>query len=429
MFLFPARPAFAGASALARLRTAAVVLLMLTMSRAYGADALALEEAIELAEEDAPSLLARAAAQRAAEALVTPATQLPDPELLFGVDNLPVTGSDAGSVTEDFMTMRRVGVMQEFPRKAKREARGERALAEVALERAELEVERSRVRENVARAWIDVSFVEQRIERLRAIAPLLDAQVTAADAAIAAGSRTVADGLAARALRSALEDRLIDSMGELAKARAELARWLPDDAERPLAGVPDVMRLDRSSVDVLGSVDRHRELVPFAARTRTAAAELELARQEKRPDWALEVSYGNRGPAYSDMLSVGFRVDLPLFAARRQDPVIASKRAMLDEIEAEREAARREHLVELRSALAIWEAAHKRVEHYTRVLLPLASDRAQAALAAYRGGRSDLSASLAAMSDLIEQELNAIERTAELARAWIALRYAFVLEE
>jgi outer membrane protein TolC len=129
------------------------------------------------------------------------------------------------------------------------------------------------------------------------------------------------------------------------------------------------------------------------------------------------------------MLSVGVRLDLPLFAARRQDPVIASKRAVIDEIESEREAARREHLVALRSALAIWEAAQKRVDHYQRVLLPLASDRAQAALAAYRGGRSDLSASLAAMSDQIEQELAAIDRSAELARAWVALRYAFVREE
>ena len=42
------------------------------------------------------------------------AGQLPDPVLKLGIDNLPVNGADRLSLTNDFMTMRRVGLMQEL---------------------------------------------------------------------------------------------------------------------------------------------------------------------------------------------------------------------------------------------------------------------------------------------------------------------------
>lgn len=389
---------------------------------------LSLDEALDMAERDAPMLAARAAAERVAELQVAPAGELPDPELLIGVDNLPVTGSDAGSLTADFMTMRRIGVMQAFPRRAKREARTERAQAEVDRARTELTVERLSVREAVAKAWIAASLGERRVALLESLRPRLDAQVIAADAALTAGRGTAADGLAARAQRSVLEDRLAQAERELIEARAELERWLPDAAQRPLADAPDFGTLDSERAGFVANVARHRGLLGFDAEQRAAEAELALALAEKRPDWALEVSYGKRGPEFSDMLSVGVRIDLPIFASRRQDPKIAAQRAQLERIEAEREAARREHVAQLRAAFAIWRIARDRVNRYEGELLPLAEDRAEAAIAAYRGGRGELATSLTALSDLIEQRLAATERLAELGQAWASLRYAFVQE-
>ena len=52
--------------------------------------------------------------------------QLPDPVATVGVNNLPINGPDAWSLTRDFMTMTSVGVVQEFTRAEKREARAER---------------------------------------------------------------------------------------------------------------------------------------------------------------------------------------------------------------------------------------------------------------------------------------------------------------
>src|SRR5579883_382152 len=84
---------------------------------------LSLLDAVKLAETRAPNISAREAAVTAAERAVTPAGQLPDPQLVVGIDNLPVDTSDAFHLNRDFMTMRKVGVMQTFVRKEKRELR------------------------------------------------------------------------------------------------------------------------------------------------------------------------------------------------------------------------------------------------------------------------------------------------------------------
>ena len=62
------------------------------------------------------------AAARGAREMAVAAGQLPDPVLRAGVDNLPVNGPDAWSLDRDFMTMRRIGVMQEYVSSAKRAA-------------------------------------------------------------------------------------------------------------------------------------------------------------------------------------------------------------------------------------------------------------------------------------------------------------------
>ena len=404
---------------------AAALVALAVNTGAYAQQPLSLAEALATAEQEAPTLAAWRSAESSASLRVTPAGELPDPQLVVGIDNLPVTGSDAGSLTSDFMTMRRVGVMQEFPRRAKREARVERAQAEVQRAQAHATEERLKVREAVARAWLAAALAERRISLLQNLRPQLDAQVAAADSALTGGRGTAANGLQARAQRIALEDRLSQAERERTAARAELERWLPEAGTRPLAEPPDFKTLERDADAIIAAVERHRGLLGFAAEQRAAQAELALAQAEKRSDWALEMSYGDRGPEFSDMLSVGVRIDLPVFAGRRQDPLITAKRAEVDRIDAEREAARREHVAELRKAVANWHAALDRVARYDTELIPLAKDRADTALAAYRGGSGDLADSLIAMSDLIEQELTANDRLAELGEAWASLHFAF----
>ena len=89
---------------------------------------LSLESALKLAQTRSSLLLAHDSAATASFEMALSASQLPDPTLKLGINNLPVTSSDRFSLSRDFMTMRSVGVMQEFTRSDKREARSVRLL-------------------------------------------------------------------------------------------------------------------------------------------------------------------------------------------------------------------------------------------------------------------------------------------------------------
>jgi len=389
---------------------------------------LSLTDAVALAEKASPAIVARQAAAESAENAISPAGALPDPQLVVGVDNLPVSTADAFSLTNDFMTMRKVGVMQEVTRGEKRHLRTERAQAAAARERALLTSEQLSVRESIARAWIARATAEQKLKLLRELEPRAQAQVAAATAALSAGRGTAADGIAAKTAQVMLADRISQVEREVEDAHSEFARWLPEAGERPLGDAPDWAVLGMDPDSLVANISHHRELAAYDAAEQMANTDIALARAEKRPDWSVELDYAQRGPHYSNMISLEFRVGLPLFAAARQDPMIASKQAAAAQIEAEREDARRMHTAELRKTIAAWRSARERVARYEHELIPLADDRAEATLAAYRGGRGDVQASLTALDQTIEQRIAYTDLLGALGQAWAMLHFAFPQE-
>ncbi len=429
--LFTHTPRLSFCAYLNFLRRAGTFVALTTTSAVLAAvdtQPLSLNEAVRLAEIDSPAITARQAAVESAEDAILPAGALPDPQLVAGIDNLPINTSAAFNLTQDFMTMRKIGLMQDFPRREKRQLRSERARAIAERERAQLSTMRLSVSEAVARAWIARSTAEHRLQILQTLAPRAEAQVVAATAALSAGRGSAADGLAAKVAQALLADRLIQVQREIDEAHAEFARWLPDAGARPLGAAPDWTDLGINPDALLSNAAHHRELLAYDAAEQAANADVALARAEKRPDWSVELDYAQRGPQFSNMVSLEFRIALPIFPRHRQDSMIASKQATLAQLEAEREDARRMHTAELHKTLAAWRSALERVQRYERELLPLTDDRADAALAAYRGGRGDLQTALIAFDAAIEQRITYTELQNTLGQAWAALHFAFPKE-
>lgn len=206
-------------------------------------------------------------------------------------------------------------------------------------------------------------------------------------------------------------------------ARADLARWIGDDAGRPLGPIPDLDRLATPASVLLAEAGRHAELLALDAKLAAARAEVELARAGRRPDWSAELAYAKRGPEFSDMATLQFTVGLPLFAKNRQNPVIAARGAELRRVEAERESGIRMHESELRAAVIEWEQSGLQLARYDRELLPLARERSRAALAGYRAGSGDLRGALEAFEDEIELMIERAAREGRRASAWAYLAY------
>ena len=389
------------------------------------AQPLSLEEALRASEAQSPRLSAQRAMVISAGHQAARASELPDPKVRLGIENLPVTGPDAYRYDRDFMTMRSVGLMQDFPNSAKREARSLRAERAQDVEQATFGSQRALLQRDVAIAWFDVHFAERTRSVLESLVKQFSAQTDAVTAGVARGKQTAADSFMLRGSTEQARDRVLDQQRQIRRARAMLESFLGAEAKRPLGAPPDTATLLHARESLLARLHEHPVLRVLDERENLARAEVELARTTKNPDWSLEVGYAYRRPTFDNMITVMVAFELPWQAEKRQDRDIASKLAELEQARAQREDARRMHGAELRSWLADHEAATARVERFRSTVLPLARDRISAALAAYQGGRAELGSVLEANRAVTDTELALLAIEAERARAWVNLTFQY----
>ena len=429
--LFPIRGAHAaptGSGATERLRTWSLVALCFAAgaAAAQGAGALSFDRALALAGERAPMLEARQASVDAAVHSRTSADQLPDPKLTLGIDNLPISGPDRYSVTRDFMTQRNIGWMQEVPNAAKRAARARTADARTERERALLHAERLAVRRDVAQAWLARYFAERRLALFGTLDDENRLLIDTLPARIAGGKAMPAETTMARQEALQLADRRDELARERARALASLRRWLGDEAQAPLEGDPPALPV--AATDLHDQLDGHADLKafgPMAEMVRAEASEIEAA---KSGDWAWQLGYSRRGPAYGDMVSFQFTLELPLRGEQRQDPQIAAKRKEVQRIASEREDQLRRHREEVDMQLAEHEELTRKLDRLKTSAAPLADERVALALAAYESARGDLGAVLMARRERAELGLRAIDLEAQRYALRAKLNY-YVAEQ
>ncbi len=384
---------------------------------------LAFEEALALGEQRSARLAAQSSAVSAASEQIARSTELPDPKLRFGVDNMPVSGSDAYSLTRDFMTMKRIGYMQDFPNSDKRRARGERAERERSMENADLEAQRTAVRQDIAVAWLDLFYARRGHELLEQLVRHYQTEAETLSASVSAGRTSPAGAVAVRVALEAARDRALDQQRAVQRARSALAALVGDAAERPLGTPPDVSRLAHDRAKLLGNLESHPALRVYQERAALADAEVALAASSAKPDWNVEISYGQRSPNFSNMVTVMVGVELPFDKPRRQDRDTAAKLSLAERARSQREDARRAHEADVRSMYSDWEIAGERTGRFETTTLPLARERTGLALAAYRGGRGDLGSVLEARRAETETHLGLLGAALERARAWARLNH------
>ena len=384
---------------------------------------LTLDAAVAAAVLAAPQLQAQRATIEGAQATAMAAGRLPDPQLLSGIDNLPANGVDAWSFGRDFMTMRRIGLMQSFPNRPRRSAERNSARAMVSLAQAQAVQSQLEVTQTVAQAWIARYSAELALKTLQALRPARTLQIELAQAALASGGTSVSDSLSALAAVADLDDRILDAQRELSNARAELARWIGADAERPLAAAPSFNALPAGDTELLSALHQHAVLLSYDAQIAAARSEVVVANAAKRPDWSAQLDYAKRGREFSDMVSLEFTVSLPLFPGTRQDPAIRAKHAAVVALEAEREMTLRMHSTEITAVLSEWHSARDRVALYETTRVPLARQRSELALVGLRAGRMDSRQTLAVLGDELDIANLYAELQKTLGKTWAYLRY------
>lgn len=387
---------------------------------------LSLDDALALAVQDAPTLSASQARIEAADQARRTAGAWPDPRLALGVENLPVSGPERYRLTADGMTMQRIAVMQDWPNAGKREARVAAAERRVAAEQAREADERRRLRAEVTQAWIRRHTLERQLDALQALEAENQALAAWVQAQLAGGRGMATDAVMPRQEAAQLDQRRDALHTQLAQAVAALRRWIGAAAERPLGAGGDETRIDARALSA--ALERHPRLQAAQADVDMIEAERREAEAGKRPDWGVELAYQRRGRAYGDMVSVQVSIDLPVLPGARQDPQIAARAADRRAAQAEHERLRRELAEALEADLADLHRLDRTLVRYETQWLPLADDKVELALAAYRAGTGTLADLLAARRERIEARLAHLAVQGERQALAARLQFTYLAE-
>lgn len=360
--------------------------------------------ALRAAGLNAPMLQARAASTQGAAALQISAALLPDPKLMLGVQDFPVSGPARGSLTRDNFTMRQIGISQDVPNRAKRAARADVALARTDRERALERVEALAVRRETGLAWIARFHAEKRLALLNTVVAQQRQLVDTAPAQYAAGKAMLSAVPMARLDALALTDRQDELQREVTQAGLQLQRWVGSRAQ--ITGELPALAVEPNYLHT--NIERSAQIAAFAPQSALAEAEVREAKAAKVGDWGWSVGYGRRGQGYGDLVSVQFTFELPLAPNERQQPMVIAKQKELQRLASEREDRVRQHTQELDSLLADLEEVERKLKRLTVEAQPLAAQRSALTLAAFESGRDTLSAVLQARQQQTELSLRAL---------------------
>ena len=425
-----------------RLTPAALALalaLVLTGAPALPANGpLSLTEAQRLAIERSRNLAARSFGIDASRERAVAAGKLPDPVLTLALENLPIEKEQAAeesvnplakrasgrfSITREAMTMRRIGLMQEWTRADKRELRAERYELEARKGEAEAEATRAAIRRDTAIAWLDswhaeamaAAIAEQRVRGLQ--------EAELAEAEYRAGRGSQGDLLMARANLAMLDDRAAEYERKVKVARNTLVRWAGDDGLRSLGRRPELVGVHRDVHGDDAGLARHPEIQVLAREQEIAGADARLAGLASRPDVTTELSYLARGSQFGDMVSFEVRLPLPWDTGNRQDREVRASRALAEQAGALRDEMLREHVAELRNLFFEFDSNRARLARYEREIVPLAAARAEATLASYRGAKASANDVVVARRAELEARLQQLQLEADTARLWARLNF------
>ena len=378
---------------------------------------LSLDEALALSIERQPALNAFARTARAAEEAAVAARQLPDPQLTIGIQNLPVTGSEAFDLSADFMTMKSIGIMRTQVREAKRDAASARYLAEAAVSLAEQDVLARRIQREVMLGWIAIIEAQQKREVLGLLVEKLEARQSLVEGGILDGSATPADVIAIEADISAARGEMLAAKDAEAAGRAMLARWIGDAAQRPLSTNQLPICRPSNKQLALAAVAEH-PLIEVARRRETVAERsIDIARADRQPDWGWSAMYGQRGGGRSDMVTLQVTIDLPFNKSRLQNRRIAEASELAAAARDRAEDTRREVVSDFEQAWAQWSEANARLTTALSDTLPALEAVERALEARVAGGQPAVTDVQAASERTTRTVLDAIEQRAALARA------------
>jgi outer membrane protein TolC len=398
------------------------VLFAVSVSAANAAE-FSLQQTLFAAENYSAELSANRNQSDALSSMADSARQLPDPKLKFGIENVPVQGSNSHRFTREGMTMQRISVMQEYVSEDKRDRKAETILAQSASSAAKAEVIRTTLQKTTAQAWLDLALSQKVLTTAQKLVGETERQVGVQKATVASGSSPASSVVDIRMTLLGMEDKVTLAQRDVALAQTRLLQLTGKQIDKTSGTLPRYQRLPADPALLEQNVGQHPEVIEAAREADVAKARSAQSAVAAEPNVGVEVFYAHRADDYDDMAGVMFTVDLPMFKPQRQDKDLAADVSRSMEASDQLTLANRARVALVRTLVAQYQAAQTLWLRQQDEILPLQRQRLSLVEAQYRSGQSTLSDLLNARRTLLDTELTTHSAEKNVAETWAAIRY------
>ncbi|HEX5911626.1 MAG TPA: TolC family protein, partial [Rubrobacter sp.] len=383
---------------------------------AIDAPRLALQELIAEAQRANPKIQAARARVDMAQARIPQARALPDPMVSVGYTNEGFSRLTLGSLEDAALG---VSVSQEIPYPPKLALKGK-----VSAQERQREDERFRgieldIMARLKVAYYELFLVERALDIVAKHKALLEQMAQTAEARYAVGRTVQQDVLRAHTEITILLQRLAQLEQQRGSLRAALNSLLNRPPPSPLGRPEEPLKRPFT-----WTVEQLMEVAVAGSPNLQAAGrlidrqrlQLDLARQEYLPDFAVSVGYENRG-RFEGMWQVMVGATVPLYFRTKQNYGVREAVAGLAEAEHDRQAVQQALFFEIKDLVLMAQTSGQLIELIGTGALPQARLTLESALASYAVGKVDFLSLLTNLLNVLNQELQYAQELSNFAKA------------
>jgi cobalt-zinc-cadmium efflux system outer membrane protein len=373
---------------------------------------LTLEQALDMAENLQPQIAEAKALVEAAEGRARQAGAFPNPEVIAGAQQLPLSGNQPNE--KEYLA----GLGQTVPLSGRLGKARQAELLEKEVRARGLDVKRREIRKRVHNAFATALYQEKAYQAQKDILQNVEKGLAATRARVDAGD--------------ALKEELARAEIELARAKVE---WQRTVSLRAQALVGLVAAIGDTSLNVkslagtmeatfdLPALDSLVENLPAQpgsaladADIRARMARVDLAKAERIPDVKVEVLYHRLEATSANTVDMGLSIPLPLF--NRNQGKLREARAEQAAAEARARMTQTELSTQLRQSYLQLTAALANRQTFKTEILGKAETILQAAEARYAAGDISLAELLPVRRDWAAVQLSYLESLRDVMQAW-----------
>ncbi|MGY0592622.1 MAG: TolC family protein [Paraglaciecola chathamensis] len=388
-------------------------------------------DAISRAQQQDPWLSGSQQKERALQARGVAGDTLDNPELSFGLLNLP---SDGFALDQEPMTQFKVGIKQTFTRGDSRSITRQRFNQLAAAQPLMRDDRRKQITQTITLLWLDLYYAKQSIALATQQSDVLQQLIDIAQRNYASvyangsGQITQNDVLNAQLDKATLGDRIAELNVSKRTIEAKLCQWIVSESSshaglsnefasinasdssseaRPLdfanskheigfddcelgsdaavslpeiPSLPDFITRDKQrplgrSNAMLALLVEHPRVQALKQNITASDSDVKLAKTQYDPKWAVNASYAHRQDdalniSRADFWSLGVSVDLPLFSDQKQDSLLSAAHHQKEALRTDYRLLIRQMMAQLDVLSAQYVEYSKRIRHYERVILP-----------------------------------------------------------